>query len=101
MQPFSLREIHMYEKIIILRGLLQKELDPRNSWLKILELESHKVARHKSRKGTLLSNSAIEFIHKVCGLQEFEDSEIDHVLGVLGTNAFVTEDNMTGSPLYR
>ena len=101
MKPFSLREIHMYEKILILRGLLQKEIDPNNNWKKIMDLESHSEARHKSRKGELLSNSAIDFIRKVCGLEQFDSKEIDHVLGVIGTNAFVTEDNLTSSPLYR
>lgn len=96
MAPFSRREAHMYEKVLILRALLQKMTNPSN-WLKIRELQSHSTARLQTRKGELLSKAAIEFIHRVCQLKDFSDEEIDYVLGVLSTNAFVTEDNLTNS----
>lgn len=98
---FQINEAYMYEKIIILRGLLCKELNP-DIWNKIQSLESHSQERKETIKGSLLSKSAIEFIQETCGLIQFSCDEIDHVVGVLGTNAFWNNDNnMASETIFR
>lgn len=84
----------------VLRGVLQKAQNPAK-WSKILELQSHGEERSRVEHARQQKNSAIRFVRQVCGQSQCQEEEIDHVLGAIGVNAFVSDDGVSQAQLYR
>ncbi|XP_021947997.2 SET domain-containing protein SmydA-8 [Folsomia candida] len=90
----------VYEGVTVLRGVLQKAQNPAK-WSKILELQSHGEERSRVEHARQQKNSAIRFVRQVCGQSQCQEEEIDHVLGAIGVNAFVSDDGVSQAQLYR
>ncbi|XP_035716177.1 SET domain-containing protein SmydA-8-like [Folsomia candida] len=96
----SCREDNIYEKMLVLRGCLIKLRDP-FKWSLLVQLESHKDARFENA-GALISRKNCDFILKRCALSpQLTEAEVDHILGVIIVNAYVTEDNVSTSPDFQ
>lgn len=55
-----------------------------------MDLQSHADNLKETQAYTKLHNSSLYFVKECCGLNF--DSAIDHVLGIIGVNAFVNDD---------
>jgi hypothetical protein len=90
----------VYEAITVLRGVLLKQLDP-TSWSKILDLQSHSEERSQTELGRKLGESSIHFVREICQQKHINEEVINHVLGAIGVNAFVSDDGVSKARLYR
>ncbi|CAG7710850.1 unnamed protein product, partial [Allacma fusca] len=89
----------LYEKIIVLRGILQKSRNP-SDWNKIQQLQTHSDARQENPVSSLMLEQCITFIRVACGLTDLVDKDVDQVLGAVVVNAFVSDDSVSSADLF-
>lgn len=93
-------QCNIYEGVTVLRGVLQKQLNPSN-WSKISQLQSHAEERNEVEHARKLRHSCIHFVRQICGQSQCQEEEIDQVLGAIGVNAFVSDDGVSQAMLFR
>lgn len=96
--PKVLGETPRYDLIMILRGLLLKDSNPR-AWELLMAMESHANIRKMDEDP--FHKAAVRYFTEVCNA-EFEEDDIHHVRGAIMTNCLVfrSRHNTTLRGLY-
>ncbi|XP_018024101.1 SET domain-containing protein SmydA-8 isoform X2 [Hyalella azteca] len=83
--PQHIGQTPRYDLIMLLRGLLLKETDPK-SWKVLMAMQSHKEIWKKDNDP--FHAAAVKYFTEVCKCG-FDEDEIHHVRGVIMTNCMV------------
>ena len=89
----------MYEKILILRGVIIRDRDAA-LWAKIQALEDHAELRAQEHTSDLLLDTTFRFIREACGI-DVDKKTVDHIIGSVIVNAFVSDDGLAAADSYR